>query len=509
MTATRPSKASLLSSTFTGLTTQYVNAIASGVLQIGMLAILARLLTPDDYGVMGLATIYTALGMIFSQFGLSVAIVQRPHLTDRDIRAGFTLAMVLGATMALLTIAIAPWVANDIFKAPALTPILRVLSLTFPFTNLGFVAESLLDRHLAWRRAMWVNLSAFAVGNAAVGLTLAFLGTGIWALVGAQLGERLLRSVLLLRAQPHPKRLLIDGHEIRELLHFGRGLTLARLLNYVAGQGDYVVVGRVLGVTLLGFYTRAFKLMLLPVTYFALIVTKVLFPIMARLQAERDKLSLTYLAGAAVMGIVSAPLSAVMIVVAPELINVLLGPKWTPAIVPFQILALGVTLRNSYLLAYSLDGALGDSRKRIIRDAIYAACVIVGSVVAVRFGLAGVSVAVLVAMIANYAVAAQMSRQLLRFSWSEYFHSQWPGFVLGATAALLALLARAGLRAAGMPPLVVLTGASVATVAVLGALLFLRPQITGRYGRVVMRLAADALTNRLPPRALQWLRQAA
>lgn len=504
----RPPKAALVRSMFTGLATQYVNAAVSGVLQLGVVVVLARLLTPADYGVVGLASVFIALATVFSQFGLGVAIVQRPHLTDRDIRAGFTLALGFAILMTGATVVLAPWVAA-LFHAPRLTPILRVLSLTFPFTNLGYIAESLLDRHLAWDRALRVNLISFTFGNAVTGVGLALLGAGAWALVGSHLAWVLSRSLLLLRAQPHPMRPLIDGHEIRELTRFGRGLTLARVLNYGASQGDYLVVGRVLGVSPLGHYTRAFKLMLLPVTYFATIVTKVSFPIMARLQAERDKLSFSYLAGSAAMSIVSAPLSALMVITAPELVDVLLGPQWAPSVAPFQVLAAGVVLRNGYLMAYCLDGALGDARKRVIRDGVFAAVVVVGSLVGVRFGLVGVAGAVLLAVAVHYLVAALMSRHLLDFSWSQYFHSQWPGLVLAAATVLAALPARLGLRSVGAPSVVVLAGTGLAGVLAAGLLLFVRPRVTGRYGLTVMRMAGDALANRLPDRAVDWLRQAA
>jgi O-antigen/teichoic acid export membrane protein len=480
--------------------------LANGLVQLGVLAFLARLLTPADYGLVGLAGVFSTLGGFLGQFGIGVALVQRPDLTERDVRAGFTLCMGLAVALALITVAAAPLIAL-LFRSPDLVPVLRVLSLTFPFANLGYVAESLLDRALAWRRNMWVNLISTVVGNAAVACVLAVLGFGVWSLVLSQLSAALLRSVLLLYAMPHPKRLLFDGHELGTFFRFGRGLTTARLFNYGASQADYLIVGRVLGVTPLGYYTRAFRLMLIPINYFATVVTRVLFPTMARLQQEPEKLAAAYLTGGAILGAVSGPLSALLVVLAPELVVVMLGPRWAPVVAPFQVLAAGLALRSGFLMAYVLDGAMGDMGKRIVRDGVYAGAVAIGCAALVRWGLTAVAWAVFLAVVIHYVLGAAMSRRLLGFSWSEYWHSQWPTLVLGAVTALVALPVRLALRARGAPDLIVLGGTVAMASAAGAAVVLLVPATLGRYGRTAMRLAGEASTGRIPHRISAWLRR--
>jgi O-antigen/teichoic acid export membrane protein len=501
-----PPRSALVRSTLGGLTSQYTAMLVNGVVQLGALAFLARLLTPADYGLMGVAGVFASLGGFLGQFGIGVALVQRQELTERDIRAGFTLAMGLALALALLTIVAAPLIAA-LFRSPELTPVVRVLSLTFPLANLGYVAESLLDRALAWRRNMWVNLISTVVGNAAVACALAVLGFGVWALAISQLTAALLRSVLLLAWQPHPKRPLFDGHEMGALLRFGRGLTTARLFNYGASQADYLIVGRVLGVTPLGYYTRAFRLMLIPINYFAAVVTRVLFPTMARLQQEPAKLAAAYLTGGAILGAVSGPLSALLVVLAPELVAVVLGPRWAPAVAPFQVLAAGLWLRSGFTMAYCLDGALGDMGKRIIRDGVYAAAVAIGCLAAVRWGLTAVAWAVFLAVAIHYVLGAAMSRRLLVFTWGEYWHSQWPGLFLAAVTAAVAVPLRLALRARGMPDVIVLVGTAAMAGAAGAALALLVPATLGRYGRTALRLAGEASAGRVPDRVAAWLRR--
>jgi len=492
------SKTALISSTFSGVGTQYTGAVITGIGQVVVTAVLARLLTPRDYGLAGLAAVYVGLAAIFSQFGIGPALIQRAELTPRVIRAGFTATVLIGILTTAVVWLTAPYAAA-FFGNTALSPIIRGLSLTFVVANPGFVAEGMSERNLAWRRLMWVEVAAFVVGYALPALVLAIQGFGVWAIVGSTLGQNLVRTVVLLRLQPHPKWPRI-GPELRELLHFGGGFTLARAFNYGAGQGDNFVVGRVLGIIPLGYYSRSFKLMTILVTYFAAIVTKVLFPIMSRLQGQISQLRSTYLTSAAILALVSAPLGAVMIVTAPELVEVILGPRWIPSVVPFQILTVGIMMRNVYLMAYCLDGALGRMRYRTLRDGIYAFAVIAGSLVGTKFGLSGVATGVVAAIGINYFIGAGMSLHLLQSSWREYFLSQAPAVVLGIVTALVAYGIRLGLVTAGASPIITLGVTGALTLSLLAALCWFQPAVAGKYGSAAIRHLSSEIGARIPRR---------
>lgn len=492
-----PTKAALLRSIFSGLGNQYAGTLVTGLGQLGVTAVLARLLTPEDYGLAGLAAVYIGLAAVLSQFGIMSALIQRPELTPRYVRAGFTATILIGAFTTALVWLTAPLAAQALGDAD-LTPVIRGLSFSFVLANPGVVAEALLQRHLAWRTLMWADVAAFVIGYALPALALAAGGYGVWALVGSAVGLNFVRAMALLALQPHPKWPRI-GPEIRELLRYGSGFTLARVFNYGAGQGDNLVVGRVLGIVALGYYNRAFKLMLIPVTYFATVTTRVFFPVMSRLQGEQSRLRAAYLTGAAVLGLVSAPLGALMVVLAPEIVGVVLGPKWTATIVPFQILTAGIMLRNVYLMAYCLDGAMGAMRNRTLRDGIYAGAVIVGSVVGTRFGLAGVATGVVAAIAVNYVVGAAMSLRMLGATWRDYARSQLPALGLGLLTAAVAYLVRQGLLAAEAGQLLILLLTGSVSLGLLAALYVVRPSIIGEYGRNAVGHVGAAISSRFFP----------
>jgi len=346
----------------------------------------------------GIAMIFVGFAALFSQMGVGPALIQRSELTPVHIRVGFTLSVLLSLIFTILILASAP-LAAVIFKNDQVTDVLYVVSFNFLFAGFGVVAESLLRRNLKFRKLMWANVWSYLIGYAFVGIILAWLGYGVWALVGATLGQSLLKSVFLLMYNPHPIIPSLARREVRELLFFGGGFTLAHFLNYSANQGDYFVVGQIMGAEALGIYTRAYQLMMLPAKYFGQVLTVVLFPVMAKLQDKRQQLTKSYLASIAMVTLVSAPLGVLMVTTAPEIVQVLLGSKWSDTIIPFQILAMGVVARGSYKIDDALARALGVMYQRSVRDAIYAVAVVLGALIGLRWGLTGVAWGILGAVV--------------------------------------------------------------------------------------------------------------
>ena len=323
------------------------------------------------------------------------------------------------------------------------------------------------------------------------------MGFGVWAIVGSTPGtEPGPLAPFSCKLQPHPKWPRI-GPEIRELLHFGSGFTMARAFNYGAGQGDNLVVGRVLGILALGYYSRAFKLMMILVTYFAVVVTKVLFPVMSRLQGQPERLRSTYLTGRRGTRIGQRSTRSPDGGYRAGDRGRGAGPKWTPAIVPFQILTAGIMFRNVYLMAYCLDGALGRMRNRTVRDGIYALAVIVGSLIGTRYGLTGVATGVVLAIALNYFIGAAMSLHLLGASWREYAHSQAPGIGLGLLTAAIAYALRLGLIAAGAGPFLLLLITGAVTLSLIGGLCWIQPAVAGRYGSMALRHLTSEIGSRI------------
>jgi PST family polysaccharide transporter len=495
----------LARSTVSAFGWQMTSFVSQALLQLLVMALLARLLTPEDFGVLGLAMIIVGFAQLFSQLGVGPALIQRSELTAAHVRVGFTLSVLLSLAFTVFVWLSAP-LAAAVFRNEQVTGVLRLVSFNFLFAGFGVVPESLLKRELRFRKLMWANVLSYLFGFALVGVLLAWLGLGVWALAWATLGQALLKSLFLLLFRRHTPLPSLARREMGELLSFGGGFTLAHFLNYSANQGDYFVVGRVLGAGPLGIYTRAYQLMMFPAKYFGQVLTTVLFPVMARLQNNRRRLTRAYLGGIAMVSLVSAPLGILMVTLAPEIVAVLLGPQWTAAVLPFQILSTGVLARASYKIDDSLARALGKMYQRSLRDALYAAAVMLGALAGLRWGLEGVSVGVLFAVVLNYVLALRMSVGLLDCSWSLVLRALLPAAYAAALVAGVSLAARAACLSLGLPAWLTLGTAALLSGLALAGMYLLQPLALGFYGRQSLRKFLPSLPAGIMPETVsRWL----
>lgn len=452
-----------------------LGAVVQGGVTVGVLAVLARLLSPADFGLVSAGLLVINFCAIFSQGLVGPAVVQHPALRDEHVRSAHAISVLGGiALLAVLWIA-APAVASAL-RADDLTPIVRALAWILPVQGLGAVAEALLRRSLRFRVVASVRMASYAVGYGVVGIGAALLGAGLWSLVAANAAQAGLNTTLLLVRQPYPKRLRIERTAARELLGTSGGIILGNLGSYAARNGDNLVVVRWLGVAALGLYERAYALMTMPATLVGQVLDDVLFPALAQIQSDRARVATAYRRCVAGVALVSLPLSAVIVIAAPEIVWLILGPKWGAAAVPFRILAVGTLFRTSYKISESMSRALGAVYHSAWRQWTYAAVVVAGAIVGRQWGLAGVSWAVLLAIFANYLMTAQLGLRLLSFTWRDYLLAHAAGLkaaaVVGGPALVAASVARVWLTG---HPVAILATTLVAAVAVSAPLVALRP----------------------------------
>ena len=504
MTQEHPPKRKLAKEMLTGMTWRFFSLYSQAFLSLFVLATLSRLLSPEDFGVMGVATIFVGLADLLSELGVGPAIIQHRELTSKHLRVGFTLAVLLGIGMVIVLWIIAPFLAV-FFRNEQVTSVLYGVSFSFFLGGFGVVSQALLRRNLQFKKLMWIDVGSYAFGYALVGLLMALNGYGVWALVGATLSQNLLKSIIALFMQPHPIKPSFARQELRELVHFGGGITLARLFNYGAGQGDYFVVGRMLGVGPLGIYTRAYRLMNLPANYLGRVLDTVLFSVMAKIQRELPRLTKSYLTGVAMLGLICAPVGMLMVILAPEIVNLFLGPKWSEVVVPFQLLAIGVLPRVSYKIDNSLAKAMGAVYQRSARDAVYAVAVVSGAYVGLQWGLSGVAVGVLGAVMLNNISAARMSLRLLNLPVGDYVKAQLPGILMALVTALFALPVRLLFQAYESPDWLTLLVTTLISGLGLAAVFFWRPQALGVYGTEALVMVFESVPTRFFPKIiLRW-----
>ena len=402
---------------------------AQAILQLVVLMILARLLSPADFGVVAAALVVLGFSVIFSQLGVGPAIVQRNTLEPEHLRMAFTLSVLFGLVLTALIWMFAVEISN-FFRISDLTPVMRVMSLMFLFQSISIVSESLLQRELKFRNLAAIDVISFAIGFGGFGVVLAIMNYGVWSLVAAYLAQTVLKTVILLFSQPHPKKPILHKQAFLDLMNFGGGFTLARIGNYLAGQGDNLVVGRYLSAEALGVYGRSYQLMSVPASLFGQVVDKVLFPAMAKVQQEPKRLEKAFRRGVALIALMILPSSAVLYFLAPELVYVMLGPDWNGVVVPFQIFSIGMLFRTSYKMSDSISRATGAVYRRAWRQAVYALLVIGGAYYGQQWGLAGVASGVLGAITINFLLMAELSLSLAKMKWRHFIAAHGSAILL-------------------------------------------------------------------------------
>jgi O-antigen/teichoic acid export membrane protein len=399
------------------------------ILRIAVMVVIARLLVPADFGLVAGALVLIDFVEVFSDLGIGLVIVQRKDLEERHIRTGFTVSAILGLAFGAGIWIGAPWISH-LLRMEGLTTVLRAMALVFPVDSLSLVAAALLQRDLQFRTLARISVAAYVVGYGLIGVSLAFAGFGVWALVCAYLAQTLFVSVALLVVKPHTKRLSFDPRTLKEMTYMGAGFSAAQICNYVALKGDNAIVGRWLGAGALGIYTRAYGLMTMSVTIFGSAFDRVMFASLAKMQDQKSRTALAFRRSVALITLIILPMSVVMFVLTPELIHVLLGPKWVEVIVPFQILAVGMLFRTSYKVSASVARATGAAYHSAWRQAVYALMVVTGALIGQLWGVAGVAVGVLVALFIFFALMAQLSVRLTSIRWRDYLAAHVPAITL-------------------------------------------------------------------------------
>lgn len=449
-----------------GLMWSAMGVTAQGVGQLALLALLARLLVPADFGVVSASLIVIGLTRMLTEGLVGPAVTQRRALSNEHIRTAFALSVISGTAAMLLVFASADGIA-DWFDMEDLAPIVRGLAIIFLLQGIAVVPLALLKRNFRFADLAKAELASFLVGFATVGAVLAFLGAGAWALVGAHIAASVVMTASLVRMHPHERSIKVDHRAARDLLSFGGHHTIARLFNQAALQGDYLIVGRYLDAAALGIYGRAYQLATVPGMLLGTVLDHVLFPKMASLQDDQARLRHDFLVATSLTSILVTPILVLMVILAPELVAVLLGAGWDAVVTPLRILALGLVWRTAYKLSDSLAKAAGEVASRAWRQGVYAALVVGGAFFGRHWGLAGVSAAVLGAIFVNYLLMASLSLRIVDLSWKRFLAAHARGLLLALAVGASSLAAAATLRAADAIAIVVLAGSVTTAAAVL------------------------------------------
>jgi PST family polysaccharide transporter len=310
---------------------------ASFILRLGSLVILARLLSPKDFGLVGMVTAFTGVLMLFRDFGLSSAAVQRTTVTEEQISTLFWINMLIGAVLGLLALAMAPAIAA-FYHEPQLFGVTAVLAVGFLFNALGTQHSALLQRQMRFTALAVINVVSLTVGTA-IAICGAKAGYGYWALVSMTVTPPIIAAIGLWLTTGWVPGMPRKRTGIRSMIHFGGSLTLIGLLVYLGYNADKVMIGRFWGADAIGIYGRAYQIVNIPTENLNSAVGEVAFSALSRLQDDPVRLRNYFLKGFSLVLGLTLPITIACALFADDVVFVFLGSQWKDAGTIIRLLA--------------------------------------------------------------------------------------------------------------------------------------------------------------------------
>jgi len=312
--------------------------------------ILARLLLPSDFGLMGLALVATGFLTVMTEVGVAPALIHRQDDADDTLNTAWTISILRSALLFAITFLTAGLVAS-FFEAPELAPILRVMAFTFLISGLRNIGAIMLNKELEFRTLAYFNLTSTVLSLIVV-IAAAFILRNVWALVLGTLIEALIMLVGSYVIHPFRPRLRWVPQVAKGMLNYGKYIFGGAIVNYLLTQGDDALIGKVLGTAQLGFYVIAYNLSNIATTSITHVIGQVAFPAYAKLQNDIPALRHAYLRTLKVTGLMAIPVTAGLFALAYELVYVIYGEKWVPMVPALMVLCI-------YGLERALNASVG------------------------------------------------------------------------------------------------------------------------------------------------------
>ena len=395
--------------------------IGKQILQFVTLIILARLLNPEDFGLMASAMVVIGLANVFRDLGISAALIQRQEVTDDLYSSVFWISVLLGIIFMALLIILAPIIAN-FFNVSTLIPMLKVLSLSFLFSGFSIVQQAMMEKTFKFKNIAIFELSSTFIG-ALTGISFALLNYGVWSLVFQNLIFSFTLSLLIWLNFSQKPRFYFSFIEIKSIAKFSGNLAGFNILNYFVRNADYILIQKFLGEQQLGYYTLAYRLMLYPLQNVSAVITRVMYPVLSKIQQDNDKFRNIYTKITNSIALLTFPLMLGLIAVSDNFVLVVFGIKWEPVTNLILILAPLGLIQSIYTPAGMIYQAKGRTdwwfRWGVVTGVLFITAFWIG----LKWGVIGVAMAYLIVNLITFYPGLAIPFKLIELKVFDFIFS--------------------------------------------------------------------------------------
>ena len=437
--------------------------------------VLARLLEAHYFGLMALAHVSLSLMRIVLDQGFAQAIVQREHLEPEHLDTAFWTSVLMGVWFIGLALTGAGWIAQ-LYQEPTLAPMIRWMAFSVLLAGLSEVQEAILQRNLQFKAFAVRSLVATVMCGIA-GIGAALLGFGVWSLVIKELVFGSTASFLLWIQSDWRPALRFSMQHFGDLFSFGVNLLGFNILDFLNRHADDILIGYFLGSVALGYYTMAYRLLIIFTQLFTKITIQVSFPIFSRCQNQPQKLRSMYYKITQAISLVSIPIFVGLSILAPELIQVLFGEQWLPSIRTMRILALAGTLQTVYAFNGTVFLAMNKPFWRLSLKFINALANITIFAILVRWGIVAIALGFVAREYVLFPLLLIMVKPLLDINFRQYAGQYGPAVAGVVVMATVMVAMKILLQAAVTDSLMITASSMTGALAYLTIISWLHPRI--------------------------------
>ena len=396
---------------------------------------LARLVSPESYGLIAMTTIFMAVGLALQNLGLGAALIQTEQPSDNDTTTVFLMNIFMSVAIGTILALCAPAIAA-FFDRSDLVPIVYANAAVLVITGFGIIQMTMLQRRMQYRTGFVVDSCATLVAGT-IALGAAFQGYDVWALVALSFTRQICSTSLLwilVRWRPLGR---FDIKSLKRLWAFSAHMVTASLFHHIAANLTNVLIGKGYSASDLGLFTRAQSLQALPVGLIASPIQRVAFPSYSRQQSDRTALREALRSHQRLLSLLAAFVAACLTVGARELVLILVGETWEPSAAMLRILAPAAFFMVLFPLHSEANKAIGESywfmRIELAKKFVLLTLIIAGF----YFGLKGVLIALVLASVSDYILSATSSARFLGYGWLQQLRDLLPAALCGAVAVVL------------------------------------------------------------------------
>lgn len=405
------------------------------IVQVFTAIAFARLLVPEDFGLFGIAVAFVAFAQSLSDFGIGSALVQAKRVEQVELASSFWLNIVVFLVIAAVLLGAAPFAAT-FYEDERLTWVILAMSVSLLFAALTTVPNSILYREMAFPALAKAQTLGSLVG-AAVGVVMAWSGYGVWSLVAQPIAGSAFTLVLIYRYASWWPSLVFNWDRIKGLVHFSLGVLGVGMLNEVNRKGDDLIIGKVLGSTMLGYYSLAYQLMLYPLGQISAVFVRVLFPSLVQVNEDPERFARGYLKAVGAIAVVVSPLVLGLAAVAEDFVAVVFGQDWLPMTETLQILCVVgmvqsiTTVIGTVFMSTGRTGAM-------FKVSLYLTPVTVAAFLfGVQWGLEGAALAYAVMTVVSFVVNHLIAFKTTQLNMAGMMAVIWRPMVLATMMAFL------------------------------------------------------------------------